>query len=910
MWFWCQFVLVAAIGIALVVRYRGFVSDLVRYLLDHLGQAAILVLLYLIVYAQVGGALGVPYLFWNEEPVTRFFASMGCTLLLALLGINAYYLIPADEHVIVMRRIQSFLACPSKFKLPFGGWLEPTRGNSVELSRFLRITRFPFLLLLLLPALLPLVFSDVPRYAPVASDDLERLFKWLGRSDAYVELNRHADVSAHARAYLMGLAVWSAGMVAGVVLVKLAVKATSGLNPAVSGIDRIVFRPVRRIAGPLIDFLDPPTTLASPTAISDAKLTSVITFFVLVAAGYVALGTVFYGEHDLGFFKYEGVAPAFAICALLGILAMASVSLELMRPRFRLVAVAVALAWIGLANRDDFKLQFENLPYYPPPTRAPAKLTTATVVESIYGAGPKTGALADEIQLLPKWASFAMKNSAFPQRKPKLAVVCVSGGATRSAYWSVVVLDRLDRMIDHEHLFHNHVRVIAGASGGMVGAAYYVKWLHDIHPAVVDRKRTDWPTAPDRWYSRMPTNSLRVVARSIALEETWRMLVPRWSNDFDDRGKVLEKDWKDLREISFSDLRPLEEKGELPSMIFSPMTVDDGRRLLISNLDLVQIDAAAPPTSRPHALALNLGGELNAENDGKKPEPYSLSAVEFFKIFPAASEFRVSTAARMNATFPWVSPAVNLPTDPPLRVVDAGYYDNYGVNVAVAWLNLRRSWLVEHTSGVVLIQIRDSVSRNDRLGFPEPESDGLMKKSLRGFQFLFTPIDAVLAARTTSAMFRNDQAVAAIGENFTRLTKDPAFFTTVDFENSAEVTVDLAPTDGDQTWAELQKKIESTDEPSTSTTVAMSWYVTRAEIQAMESAIPELKAPTDFAGLREWIVNQKQKAADAPRGSALRKKLLRQLDRARKFEERARNEERVEALKKWWNDDHSVKDNS
>ena len=55
MWFWVQAVLVVTIAVVLVVLYWRFLSDLLRYLLDHLGQAVILILIYLIVYAQVGG---------------------------------------------------------------------------------------------------------------------------------------------------------------------------------------------------------------------------------------------------------------------------------------------------------------------------------------------------------------------------------------------------------------------------------------------------------------------------------------------------------------------------------------------------------------------------------------------------------------------------------------------------------------------------------------------------------------------------------------------------------------------------------------------------------------------------------------------------------------------------------------
>jgi Patatin-like phospholipase len=905
MWFWVQAALAVTLAIMLVVLYWGFAGDLLKFLLDHPGETVILVFIYLIVYAQVGGALGVPYLFWNEEPVTRFFAAVGCTLLLAVIGTSAYYLIPEDEQVAVMDKIRDFLDRRSVLKLPFGHWLEPTRGNAVELSQFLRSVRFPFMVLLVLPALLPLVFSNVPRYAPVASTDLKVLLERLGRPELYDELNRHPDVSAHAPAYLIGLTVWVAGLVTGVVIVKLVIKATSFLNPVVSRLSAIVFPRIRGWLRRLGRLLGGPATRPSATRVSDEKLNAIITFFAVAILGYALLGTVFYGNIELGPVKYFGVAPAVAICALLGILTMASVGMELMRPRFRLLALFVAIVWIGWANNDPFKLAFENLPYYPPRAE-PIVLTEATVL-GMYDAPTQPGGLADESRLLPEWARFARAKSAYPNRKPKLAIVCVSGGATRSAYWSAVVLDRLDRRVDAAHPFHNHVRVISGASGGMVGTAYYVKWLYDNHPRSDPAKRRTWPSGDGRWYWAMPIDSLRKVARSLALRETWRMWLPRFAGVLNDRGIVLEKDWVDLRIVSFSDLRRLEEAGELPSLIFSPMTVDDGRQLLISNLDLRTSGPEAE--SGLQALPLNRGGALDGNDGGKTAETYSLSGIEFFKVFPAAQGFLLSTAARMSASFPWISPGVNLPTEPPLRVVDAGYYDNYGVNVASAWLHLHQAWIVKHTSGVVLVQIRDSISRNDRLGFPEPDSEGTMEKALRGFQFLFTPVDAVLAARSTSAMFRGDQAVAALGKTFTKLTNDPAFFTTAAFENSAEVTVDQAPVDGDDTWSEIVNDREPSAELSSSTTVAMSWYLTQAEVRALENAIPELEARPGFAKEREdWIVAHARQAAQAPPGSALRARLVRQLDRARKFDERARNAERVEALRRWWGEDHSVKD--
>src|SRR5207244_764295 len=55
----------------------------------------------------------------------------------------------------------------------------------------------------------------------------------------------------------------------------------------------------------------------------------------------------------------------------------------------------------------------------------------------------------------------------------------------------------------------------------------------------------------------------------------------------------------------------------------------------------------------------------------------------------------LGTAVRLNATFPLVSPAAVLPCLPTRRVVDAGYYDNHGVDVAASWLMANEKTIME-----------------------------------------------------------------------------------------------------------------------------------------------------------------------------------------------------------------------
>lgn len=67
---------------------------------------------------------------------------------------------------------------------------------------------------------------------------------------------------------------------------------------------------------------------------------------------------------------------------------------------------------------------------------------------------------------------------------------------------------------------------------------------------------------------------------------------------------------------------------------------------------------------------------------------------------------RLLTALRMNATYPYVLPAVWLPSNPVIEVMDAGLRDNNGQETTLRFLNVFRNWINENTRGVLIIQVR------------------------------------------------------------------------------------------------------------------------------------------------------------------------------------------------------------
>src|SRR4051812_48359205 len=81
---WLQWALFVAIVASLCLHYRRFWGDVSGFATSYLGLFLILVLLFLIVYAQVGTAQGVQNLFWSERLVDRIASSLGATMLLGL----------------------------------------------------------------------------------------------------------------------------------------------------------------------------------------------------------------------------------------------------------------------------------------------------------------------------------------------------------------------------------------------------------------------------------------------------------------------------------------------------------------------------------------------------------------------------------------------------------------------------------------------------------------------------------------------------------------------------------------------------------------------------------------------------------------------------------------------------------
>jgi hypothetical protein len=440
----------------------------------------------------------------------------------------------------------------------------------------------------------------------------------------------------------------------------------------------------------------------------------------------------------------------------------------------------------------------------------------------------------EETQFLDSWRKNLAKTE---QGKPRLAVLAVTGGANRSAYWVNVALARIERELKGPDAakggsrFPSHLRLITGASGGMVGASQYVATLdpQGRHVAWNDDENGVWTIAPGTDGNAVLVDLPRKydpVAQVDYLTPVVNRLVfcdlplAAWPirSYTGDRGECLEDCFNGNThemEQPFDRLRPGEAAGWRPSMVFSPMLVEDGRRLLISNLPLgyladssgaLLLGDASQASGKPNVRRSQYA---KGANTPVWKDVYARSAVELFRLFPdAAARFKLCTAARMSATFPYISPAVELPTDPPRRVVDAGYFDNYGIDVAAGWIGSHSTWLKANTSGVILIQLRDAQSSTSRRQLVDPReaTESLLARRWHSsFHWMVSPVDAATTAYFAVPSFRNDEHLQSLDRMFNGDPPKPSvrpFFATVVFERPGEMAMN---------WDLEQGQIEGTE---------------------------------------------------------------------------------------------------
>jgi hypothetical protein len=306
--------------------------------------------------------------------------------------------------------------------------------------------------------------------------------------------------------------------------------------------------------------------------------------------------------------------------------------------------------------------------------------------ESLLALSNKDSVEADRqnmISILNAW-----KQKQDTAGKPLLVLINTSGGGHRSATFTVSTLQHLDS-ITHGKLFKKTF-LINGASGGMIGAAYF-RELYLLKQKGKNIRLQDQQYVDDIAGDLLNPLFTSFFARDlIAPAQKFSVGSYRYVKD---RGYAFEQklntNTHGYLDKQLKDYAADEKAANIPLMFFNSVITRDSRKMMICSQPLRFM--MRPPTDTTNIPAADPDA-IDYISFFAKQDPYSL---------------RILSALRMNATFPIVLPNVWLPSNPVIDVMDAGLRDNYGQETTLRFLTSFEDWIKENTSGVLILQIRD-----------------------------------------------------------------------------------------------------------------------------------------------------------------------------------------------------------
>ncbi|MFT3703809.1 MAG: hypothetical protein QM802_15705 [Agriterribacter sp.] len=302
------------------------------------------------------------------------------------------------------------------------------------------------------------------------------------------------------------------------------------------------------------------------------------------------------------------------------------------------------------------------------------------------------------------------------EKKPLLYIVNVSGGGTRSATFTVNVMQRLDSILGGELM--KKTFLINGASGGMLGATYYRELFRlKQQGRPINLQDNQYPENISRdllnaLFSSFVTRDIFAPAQQFTTEKY------SYSKD---RGYAFEEQFSRntnrILDYPLKDIITDETTAQVPLMFFNSTITRDGRKMMISTQPISFMMRNWPDSISgiaPDADAIDFAAMF------KKQDPYQL---------------RLLSTLRINATFPYVLPNVWLPSYPIIDVMDAGMRDNFGQESSLRFLNVFKAWVADNTSGVVFIQIRDRKEGEWDDGYEDPSVTGMFSKPIMTLQY-------------------------------------------------------------------------------------------------------------------------------------------------------------------------------
>ena len=304
-----------------------------------------------------------------------------------------------------------------------------------------------------------------------------------------------------------------------------------------------------------------------------------------------------------------------------------------------------------------------------------------------------------------------------------LTVIAANGGGIQAAAWTTTVVAGLQEACGPT--FGRSIALISGVSGGSLGTILIAneftgRGLTNDHNALAEMvDRSEKSTLNETAWGLVYPDTLRTLAPFLVVPKT------------KDRGWATEQAWRrdwSGANASMEDWTEEVKAGSKPAIVLNATLAESGEKLLLSNFSI----------------------------------PNSWGNKSFEGLYPNF-DLSVVTAARLSATFPYVTPMAQ-----PMRqkgssiagfhVGDGGYYDNYGVGSSIAYLRNVLPYYRSAYNGkkVMVLQIRSSP--NGQQATPHGRWQWL--------QQVLGPITTLLSVRTSVQVYRNDAELQLLQETW------------------------------------------------------------------------------------------------------------------------------------------------
>ncbi len=338
---------------------------------------------------------------------------------------------------------------------------------------------------------------------------------------------------------------------------------------------------------------------------------------------------------------------------------------------------------------------------------------------------------ADRAYMLPileKWKQKAQTAQQLQaNQKPVMVLLNFSGGGSRAMLWSHVATQHIDSLLNGSIL--DHTFLMTGASGGMLGAAYLRELYYKQYQ---NTNNTQNPTNYTPKTNHLPdkTTILANAAKDFlnpvfftgATNDLFFPFRTFQTNGYTyrrTRAFAFEQQYHAntdsiLANQTIANYRIAEQQAQIPLLIVTPTVVSNGKKIIISPHPVSYLCRPTNTTNFSHSSVETDGIELSY-----------LSAQNGYNLL-------LSSAIRMNATYPFILPDTYLPMQPAMQIMDAGFRDNHGFETTFRFLLNFDTWINENVEQVLIVFIR-SDPKDEQLQYPTQSYTERYFKPLQAF---------------------------------------------------------------------------------------------------------------------------------------------------------------------------------